>query len=53
MKKCCWGSVVEKCCGELLWRSVVGALSVVGEVLWEKCCGRSNVGEVYLEKCCG
>ena len=23
MEKCCGGSVVEKCCREVLWRSVV------------------------------
>ena len=35
------GDVVEKCCEELLWRSVV-----------EMCCGEVLEGSV-VEKCCG
>ena len=38
-------SVVEKCCGEVLWRSVV-----------KECCGEVLFGEVLrtgvVEKCC-
>ena len=30
MEKCCGESVVAKCCGEVLWRSVVDGR----EVLW-------------------
>ena len=43
--------VVEKCCREVLWRSVIESREVLWGSVVEKCCGEVSKRSV-VERCC-